>query len=55
MVALAGGFQKKKAVADVVETGWWDELMRRFRGCKLFRSGDLARPWIDEHSFCGKL
>ena len=55
MVALAGGFQKKEAVADIVETGWWNELMRRFRGCKLFRGGNLACSWIDENGFCGKL
>ena len=47
--------QKKQAVARIVETGGWNEAMCRFSGRKLFRSGDLARPWIDEDGFCGKI
>ena len=53
MAGLAGGFQEKQAVACVVETGRRNEAMRRFSGRKLFRGGDLARPGIDEHGFCG--
>jgi len=55
MAGLAGGFQKKQAVACVVETGRRDETVCRFIGRKLFRGGDLARPWIDENGFCGKI
>ena len=55
MAGLAGGFQKKQAVAGVVETGRRNETMHCFIGRKLFRGGDLARPWIDENSFCGKI
>ena len=55
MAGLTGGFQKKQAVACVVETGGWNETMCRFIGRKLFCGGDLARPWIDENSFCGKI
>ena len=54
MAGLAGGFQKKQAVAGVVETGGRREAMRRFIHGKSFRGGDLSRSRIDEDGFRGK-